>query len=497
MAADDRMVRVIVGRKGSGKTLYLRRLQAAAQRERSLYADAWRLDLPTTSEVVRVSDLSIARDDAIERWERIWQRAVQRALISHFLCSGRLRVALQRFVPTLQTWERSLTSSFDAPMSVYSQVSEIVNKYRGTRSLDTYLGDSAWNAVEHGLREMLDHCPPVCFYLDAVDERFEAAPRQWLVCQLGLYNQVLTLLADPHFGSRLHVVIGVRDLVFSSTQTGEHATRHGTSDYVRYLDWDHAAILYFLHQRIDAVDADYRMSPEVSDPVERWLGMRQITNTARGIDEQLDDYMLRHTRLIPRDIVHLGNSLCDLIDRSADQTFLLQDDVRTVVRSQARKFGDEQLMIVANHVTSSAMPRGAADWGIDGLYTGEDGDATEGGRSLQEGLRELVKDLLRRLHVDRFSRDALDSFAAHARSSFGDTIDLPSILWQHGLLGYIHGPIRTGEPVFYAATHEDSVRLPRGKHGYALHPILIDAVGGLRGVGNVVHPYARAAAAIG
>ena len=36
MAADDRTVRVIVGSKGSGKTLYLRRLQAAAQREPSL-----------------------------------------------------------------------------------------------------------------------------------------------------------------------------------------------------------------------------------------------------------------------------------------------------------------------------------------------------------------------------------------------------------------------------------------------------------------------------
>jgi hypothetical protein len=87
MDASDRTVRVIVGRKGAGKTLYLRRLQAAAARENSLYADDWQIGLPQTNDIIRVADWETTASPTVERWQGIWQVAILRPLVSHLLCS--------------------------------------------------------------------------------------------------------------------------------------------------------------------------------------------------------------------------------------------------------------------------------------------------------------------------------------------------------------------------------------------------------------------------
>jgi hypothetical protein len=67
--------------------------------------------------------------------------------------------------------------------------------------------------------------PPICFYLDSVDEHFGSAPRHWLQCQRGLCQEVLELFRDARFSNKLHVVVSVRDLVRSAMLRGENATR--------------------------------------------------------------------------------------------------------------------------------------------------------------------------------------------------------------------------------------------------------------------------------
>src|SRR3954452_8942074 len=51
---DDRTVRVLVGKKGVGKTIYLRRLQASASDEASVFAADRESNPPSTEDVVRV-----------------------------------------------------------------------------------------------------------------------------------------------------------------------------------------------------------------------------------------------------------------------------------------------------------------------------------------------------------------------------------------------------------------------------------------------------------
>ena len=99
--------------------------------------------------------------------------------------------------------------------------------------------------------------------------------------------------------------------------------------------------------------------------MERWLGIRTIVNTACGETELLEDCLLRHTRLIPRDVVQLGNKLCDVIDRvryDMDNPVLLEEDIRSVVRVEAMRFANEELLGVANHITARIARSARRRW---------------------------------------------------------------------------------------------------------------------------------------
>jgi hypothetical protein len=232
------------------------------------------------------------------------------------------------------------------------------------------------------------------------------------------------------------------------------------------------------------------MEPEAANSMQRWLGRTEIENEARGQTENLKDYLLRHTRLIPRDMVVLGNKLCDLVAQAHHeaQPFIAEYEIREVVRQAARLFGDEELRITANHLTAEAMPQNAAAHGYADFYTGDHPH----GEEFQQLIAERLKQLLATLQYDRFSHDKLMAFRARADELLDSRANAVDVLWQHGILGYIDGPtIRSGRVVFYSATREDRLSLPQGKKGYALHPIMIDTIDELRGIGRPVYPYSH------
>ena len=491
MPPDDRAVRVIVGRKGAGKTLYLRRLQVTADGDPSLYADAWHIDHPHTKVVLRVFNWADSPLDAADLWERIWKCAILRSVLSHILNEPQLRDRVEgHSLQRLRSFQGELFTQLSAKSSAYRQVQDIIyecdqghgEKSTG-RTVERYLDHPEWNTLHRLLEDIMEALPPLCFYLDALDEHFERAPVQWLACQKGLCRQVLQLSdAFP----RLHVVISVRDLVFAALRDSEHLTRYLRTRKIRTLDWDYVAISYLFDHKLGHLPRDYQLERNAFDPVQRWLGSLTITNAGEGVrhrEEPLKDYLLRHTRLIPRDLVQLGNALCELIDRARDRgdACLMPDSIRRVVSLTARNAGDEQLLIVANHLTALGITRWTDGFGSDSPVDAE-------GRTYQHHVREHIKSLLGELHVDRITSSDLQAFSEHATKSFGEA-DLASTLWQHGLLGWIRGSRGTGEAVFFDSSHDASSQLPTTHDAYALHPILIDTIPELRGDGDVILPY--------
>ena len=207
---DDLSGRIIVGRMGAGKTLYLRRSQAFAASDQSTYADDVRSDLPTTEDIIRVCQ-RYQSHLLTEAWTAIWRKALLRALSSHLLFAPSLQGAM-----ALEDRER-LTEGYgdllgrpEAPRSPYAEVAEIIHKKQSRAALDRYLRDERWPDLTTHLADVLRKSKPVYLFLDAIDEQFAHAPMYWLKFQKGLFYTVMALLREPGFGGRLHVVACVR-----------------------------------------------------------------------------------------------------------------------------------------------------------------------------------------------------------------------------------------------------------------------------------------------
>ena len=246
---DDRTVRVLVGKKGVGKTIYLRRYQASASDESSLFAADRESSPPATEDVVRVTQLFDART-VTETWALIWRRAIQRSVISQLLCRPQLRGRLEPEVEErLREDFAPLITACRAPRYVYSEVTDILGSAHTAHKLNDYLKDRRWGDLDYWLGRALRDAPPIYLFIDAVDEHFQRAPMYWLKCQKGLLLQVMSMV-QGELGSRLHVVIGIRDLVLSSVLRGEQASRYRSSPHIRVLEWDHTSVQYFLREKI-------------------------------------------------------------------------------------------------------------------------------------------------------------------------------------------------------------------------------------------------------
>jgi hypothetical protein len=472
--ANDSMVRVIVGKLGAGKTVYLRRLQDFQAHQESVYADVPQQSLPKTEVVVKACQWFSDRV-LVEKWMQIWERAIMRSLASHLLRRPELRQQLRD--EQADEIERSYTrilEDFRRPRSIYSQVRDIINQRRTGHQLSTYLDDPLWDDLEDLLGEVVGQCKPIYFYLDALDEEFSHAPMYWLKCQEGLFYQVMRLLRDHKLGGRLHIVICIRDIVMSSVYRSEHAPRYYNEPHIRVLTWDRSSLLYLLQQKLRRLPPSLLMRRPDSGPptISDWLGVNGHWPGPDG-DGTVEDYLLSHTRLIPRDIISLGNELNDEIlrQKQAGHDGIPPAALHKVVQRCAKRFGDSQLAQCANQISSDLMPKNAALQDYSELFTST--------QAYMTGVQEDVRSFVRMIGVDRFPRADLEALQEVADLHFEMATDLASVLWQNGLLGYVD---EAGRRRFYSMGDVEEFHFPPDVDTYVLHPCLVHTVGGIRQV---------------
>ena len=472
--ANDSMVRVIVGKLGAGKTVYLRRLQDFQAHQDSVYADATQQSLPKTEVVVKACQWFSDRV-LVEKWMQIWERAIMRSVASHMLRRPELRQQLRdEQASELEHAYARLLDDFRRPRTIYSQVRDIINERQTAHQLSTYLDDPLWDDLEDLLGEIIGQCKPIYFYLDAVDEEFSHAPMYWLKCQEGLFYQVMRLLRDHRLGGRLHVVVCIRDIVMSSVYRSEHAPRYYNEPHIRVLTWDRGSLLYLLGQKLQRLPPSLLMRRAASGPptIRDWLGVDGQWQGPDG-DGTIEDYLLSYTRLIPRDIISLGNELSEevLRQKQAGQEGLPPVALQGVVQRCAKRFGDSQLAQCANQISSDLMPQGAALHDYSELFTSTQAYISD--------VQEQVRSFVRMIGVDRFSRGDLEALQEVADLHFEQATNLASVLWQNGLLGYVD---EAGRRRFYSMGDVEQFHLPPDVGTYVLHPCLVHAVGGIRHV---------------
>jgi hypothetical protein len=472
--ANDSMVRVIVGKLGAGKTVYLRRLQDFQAHQDSVYADLPDQSLPKTEVVVKACQW-FSDSVLVEKWMQIWERAIMRSLASHLLRRPELRQQLRdEQAEEIEKSYARLLDDFRRPRSIYSQVRDIINQRQTGYQLSTYLDDPLWDDLEDLLGEIIGQCKPIYFYLDAVDEEFGHAPMYWLKCQEGLFYQVMRLLRDHRLGGRLHVVVCIRDIVMSSVYRSEHAPRYYNEPHIRVLTWDRDSLLYLLGQKLQRLPPSLLMRRATSGPptIGDWLGVDGRWPGTDG-EEAIEDYLLSHTRLIPRDIISLGNELSEevLRQKHTGHEGLPPAALAAVVQRCAKRFGDSQLAQCANQISSDLMPENAALHNYSELFTST--------QAYISGVQEDVRSFVRMIGVDRFPRADLEALQEVADLHFEKTTDLASVLWQNGLLGYVD---EIGRRRFYSMGDVEEFHFPPDVGTYVLHPCLVHAVGGIRHV---------------
>jgi hypothetical protein len=470
--ANDSMVRVIVGKLGAGKTVYLRRLQDFQAHQDSVYASPPQQSLPKTEVIVKACQWFSDRV-LVEKWMQIWERAIMRSLASHLLRHPELRqqVRDEQAQEIEQSYGR-LLGDFRRPRSIYSEIRDIINQQHNAHQLSTYLDDPLWDDLEDLLGEVLSQCKPIYFYLDAIDEEFSHAPMYWLKCQEGLFYQVMRLLRDHKLGGRLHVVVCIRDIVMSSVYRSEHAPRYYNEPHIRVLTWDRTSLIYLLEQKLRRLPASLLMRRTTSGPstIHDWLGVDGTWPGPNG-DATIEDYLLSHTRMIPRDIISLGNELSEevLRQKRAGQDGMPAAALQGVVQRCAKRFGDSQLAQCANQISSDLMPKNAALQDYSELFTST--------QAYISGVQEDVRSFVRMMGVDRFSRGDLAALQEVADLHFETPTNLASVLWQNGLLGYVD---EAGQRRFYSMSDVEQFHFPPDVDAYVLHPCLMYAVGGIQ-----------------
>ncbi len=463
----DSSARVLVGRKGSGKTLYLRRLQDYASNDSSKFANQIEQGLPSTEDIIKFCHW-FKTETLTEKWMCLWKKAILRSVVQDLLYAPDLHSYIgDDFQDRLTEYKLTeiLTDSH-CRTSCYDEIKQIIQAHNTEDQINTFLNNNKWIELENILKEVIPVCPPIFLYIDAIDEEFAHAPMYWLRCQKGLFYQTMRFLRDATLGGRLHVTICVRDLVLTSVYRSEHQTRYTDEPHIKILSWNRDSIRHLLKEKIENLDDEYLLKPNNDNPFSRWLGESQIVNGLE-IEESIEQYILRHTRLIPRDVVILGNKLCRCViqQRENIDDLSMVERIKNTVSSVARDFAKEQLQICANHITSNFMPNVASKYDYSNYYTGEKEHI------VHEIYRQLFK-LIECIGIDRFSYNDIKA----AEELFNDDRDYNyfDVLWEHGLLGYLDH--RDESTIFYNGDNFELFNLPIGKDTYVFHPCIFDLI---------------------
>jgi hypothetical protein len=468
---DSEEGRIVIGAKGSGKTIYLRRVQSMVARDGSIYvADQVREEIPITDKVVYFAELFRDRITA-PQWQLLWNRAILRSLMSHILWGELGADIADSTKKTLASNYEEFLSITNVPSSVYSQVSEMLDLHASAHKFTTYLDHALWREVEYRLFTLLSKLPPVYFFIDHLDDGFQQAPKHWLHCQRGLFDAVLSLLryGNP-IGRRVHVYVAVRDVVFSSALANEHAGRLLSEHHIRTLYWDFETIGDFLDRKLQRLDREFLLQPSASDPLERWLGTSKITNVKRGIPEDLKAYLLRHTRLLPRDIIIMGNILTRAVRRSKanGEAAVPEETIRDAVSEAARFFGTEQLRICANEIAALSVRREPTLRGYSQVLLES--------QAYVESVYDSLRKIIRRIGIERFTQKKLDNTRKHIETEMPEMTEAFAVLWKNRLLGY-RDKTRDGQTrdVFFSVAEPMDLDLPSGRREYIFHSCLIDS----------------------
>lgn len=514
----DLTIRVISGRKGSGKTYYSRIMERSAVD----WDDVLCIlpSPPAKVEPTLIKTFTKNLGDVGELssiWQDVWRKAFYHSFLSQifyeFSPSVPSRAAQypsierarkkyrEQFNEISKPLRRNSALGFKSPRCIYTSVAEICNSCLSVDHYHNFLHNSAWNDLIALANTVLAEMPPVVYFLDAIDDDFRHAPAAYLDCQKGLYYACKDIANNMVLKKRLIITITLRDLVYSAVISNENRLKNMDSPDVLQLNWTREAIQDFFEEKIISLkeklfeageEEAYRkmcVSPNAGNPKSEFFGGEKIYNKIRGVEEDVLDYVIRHTRNCPREVVEMGNEIARSFYANSGSREVEKDLlVRKAVASKARDIASETLSVCANFLAASIF-------GIEYVQDTFDSEATYVEKQNAAGkdtfetemsgyFKEHLKSVLVSLNKDVFTLDDFYEaqegtlFQMDGVSSSRYKMDkMEHVLWNQGLIGFREfspeGAI-VKDHFYTDSSISHGYLLPTNHKIFVLHPCLID-----------------------
>jgi hypothetical protein len=428
-------VAVFAGPSGSGKTRYLSHKVKSANCPPHVIVDA--CAQLGNSKVVQFSN-KFRSDDLTEMWSQLWHCAVVRSLLSYLMCDV-------RFAAMLTSADLSALgaisvvrdmSTLQAPVGATSQVVQLISSAKTKNEFHNYFADVGWSECTSIAQGAVDKASGILYCLDVSDEEKENSPLLWRHCLSGLfYCLVQKLNNGVGLNRRFQVASTISDHVVASVLRSHRGARYRGDERIRVLNWRVDGTKGFLENKIAGLNDSFLMNPNtnVDDPMVRWLGRDKIS-LQDGREMCLFQFLVMNTRLIPADIIRLGNDLCDEVTAAKleGRRHVSQCSIEECVFRNARISGDEQIAKCAHDLISmEGLGRAAAERTGGETYVG-------GGKGFVKVLRGLVG-MIQSINGDVFSLLVLRKSVVGLCDECGFTPELvQAALWRHRIVGRVN-----------------------------------------------------------
>lgn len=471
--AIDTSVRVIVGRKGSGKTLYIRTIQdhyrrLNSERDGPVYITDIDNEPPDTNLIVKITTWFEQKEtEADEIWRRIWKIVILRTTYTHLFYAQDLQkyVAARKKTAFIEKYHAILPAA-KVPTSVFNQLTSFLANFNSEYNLKSFLYKEEWAAFEAELTQLIKQSPPIYFFLDQLDDDFTRAPYQWLKCQYGLFACMFRFIRNSTFGGRLHIIACIREIVYAYILHTQDGSKYLSESKIKVLRWDKDLAKHFLEKKIQVLDDKNFIAQDESKTIFNFFGVeRMILKRANGYNEDISSYILRHTMLMPRDIINVGNIFCEKrsLNKNCDRGILLKEAVKYV----ARQIAKEQTVIASILIINKWIYNGVVEDDNYNFFVNE--------QMVQAVNKELCK-LIMRIGKDRFTQKLLKNVEIKLSEFNMNMSDKPfNALFLAGLLGYIEKDAESNvREVFFSESRNTQFSLPDLKKDYVFHSSLID-----------------------
>jgi hypothetical protein len=450
--------KIVVGRKGSGKTHVLLHIEQLSRLDNREVAYS-HLD----RDIFQGRGLLPYRGDrtpeeSVSLWTSVWRVSLSMAVMSRFTArrtSQRARDAvkaslealdLHNFADTPRAFFEEMRSRHGeliidcaGPRSPIEALDALTKKYKNLNSLNLFLDTEVnLSGIESDLSTLLHNFGPIHFIIDGLDEYAYSDPKGWLDLQVGLFSAAFELATVRRYTQNLKLTISLRNYVFARASQTPHIDR--ARSHILRLSWDASSARSFLNQRLSQLrGGDFARSDELMGqrPLAKWLGFDSIRSPRRDESEDVEQYLLRHSRLSPRNLVEVFNSLC------REQNYLAtvgqRIDVgrfRIVVEEEARAVASLMLKVAAEEIIAlvpnvTTHPRVSAEYAI-----------TEIAEKISVCVATCATETIDRATCTLSLIEALaHRLGIHQDDRFADLCkELEAALWRSGLFAYqLHG----------------------------------------------------------